>query len=129
MATANRAIEVWIDANVGAGDLTARGAAGPQSLPESLLERIDAWPESDLVVPRLEMDLAVQITRDVYEPREDGSFVLTRRVLAATPQANGIVPQLEYRIGGVPRLPAVAVSGLSGLPRPGADQLDPSGAR
>lgn len=95
----NASIDLRTRATLGAGDLRLEPTGSGQTLDESMLETVRAWPEATLVAARLETAVTtLAVVKPVYFEQDDGSWTLRDEFLSSPALGNGIMPKFEVAI-------------------------------
>jgi len=71
LSSANNAVSARMDATFGTAEVRLEPSGRGGMMPDTTLGVVRAWPEVELAAPRLSKDLALEISRVVYTPRED----------------------------------------------------------
>jgi ABC-type antimicrobial peptide transport system permease subunit len=101
LSSANNAVNARMDATFGAAQLRLEPAGRGGMMPASALDAVRAWPEVDAAAPRLSRDLALQISRTVYTPRDDdpeGRYYKRQATFRVNAMGIGIDPRAEARL-------------------------------
>lgn len=101
LSSANNAVGARMDATFGAAQLRLEPTGRGGMMPASALDVVRAWPEVEAAAPRLSRDLALQITREVYTPREDdpeGRYLRRQANFRVNAMGIGVDPQAEARL-------------------------------
>lgn len=95
----NASVQMRTEATVGRGDVRIQPAGSGQTLDDSILEHIRAWPEVELAAAKLEGRLATLAIRKPILVRESDGWKPRDQVFIATDaQGNGIEPGLEDEV-------------------------------
>lgn len=119
LSSANNAVGARMDATFGAAELRLEPTGRGGMMPASVLDVVRTWPEVDAAAPRLSRDLALQISREVYTPRDDdpeGRYYKRRANFRVNAMGIGVDPSAEDRLrpiriiaGRAPREPGEVV--------------------
>lgn len=98
LSSANNAVNARMDATFGAAELRLEPTGRGGFMPESVLDTVRSWPEVEAAAPRLSRDLALQVSRDVFTPNDDGTVRKRRANFRVNAMGIGIDPQAESGI-------------------------------
>lgn len=120
MASVNASVRMRLERTVGSADVSIQPAGMGQTLPASVLDTVQAWPEVALAVPRRETSATIRLRADAMAPADDGLWKPTPQRFTTLAQVVGIDPDAEARIrpiellaGRLPQQPGeVAIDAL-----------------
>lgn len=124
IASANGAIRVQLESQIGSAELRIRPKNAGGTFPISVLEQAGAWSETDFALPRARDAISVRVAFDALVPAGsedggndgDGRWVKSQRVLTTDAMANGVDLDREFKVrpptllaGRLPRSPGEVV--------------------
>ncbi len=101
LSSANNAVNARMDATFGAAQLRLEPTGRGGMMPADALDVVRSWPEVEAAAPRLSKDLALQISREVYTPRDDepeGPYYRRQANFRVNAMGIGVDPDAEARL-------------------------------
>lgn len=119
LSSANNAVNARMDATFGAAELRLEPSGRGGMMPQSALDVVRTWHEVELAAPRLSKDLALEISRVVYTPREDdpdgryykrtANFRVNAMGIGIDPKAEAAMRPIRIIAGRAPQGPGEVV--------------------
>lgn len=104
IASANGAIRVQLEGQIGSAELRIRPSNAGGSFPASVLEEASGWDETDFALARAREAISVRVSFETLEPELDelgsatGDWVRGTRVLTTDAMANGVDLGREFGV-------------------------------
>lgn len=119
LSSANNAVHARMDATFGAAQLRLEPTGRGGMMPQSALDVVRTWPEVQAAAPRLSKDLALQVSREVYTPRDGdpdqryykrtANFRVNAMGIGIDPQAEASLRPIRIIAGRAPQGPGEVV--------------------